>query len=91
MHAEVAALRAAEARMDREATEADRLISSLLPKFACNFVIAESIPPGAWCKLPWDWQSGVKRPVELRWGKPPNGLRGPVGICIGTLRGLANG
>lgn len=85
---EILLLRQGEAVMQAESEEADRLVRSLLPRYACDFVVA-NMPDGCWCRLPWNWQNEINEPVQLRYGRPPSDLKGPVGVSLKTLRRLA--
>ncbi len=66
MNLEIAKLRAEEASVDRLATEGDRLVRDLLPLYACDFVVIEGMPPGAWAELP-KRGSGIVTLEMLRW------------------------
>lgn len=85
---EIAALRLAEARMETESREGDRLVRALLRHYACDFVIAHA-PDGYWFKLPQFWQAGLSEPLRPNGLPVPKKLRGAVGLSIGTLRRIA--
>lgn len=74
--------------MDAACVEADRLCARLLPVYACDFVLAENMPIGAWARLPIGWQSGVNEPVTVEWGRLPRAVRGAIAVNLATLRAL---
>jgi hypothetical protein len=76
---EIAALRRAEARDSAKMAEFERLLRSVWPHYACDFMLGE-VPDGTW----------VDPHVQLlHWGMPPRDRKGWVVVSLNTLRDLA--
>lgn len=85
---EIAQLRAQEADADAYNVASDQLIRQLLPHYACDFIVAPSVPDYAWVPLPRDFQTAGVGSPPLRMGLPPRQHRGPIALSLATLRAM---
>ncbi len=88
MNPEIAALRAGEAFVDRLATEGDRLARDLVSVYACDFVVIEGMPSGAWALLQKS-DGWIVTGEMLRFDRLARSQRGRVGVSMDMLRWLA--